>query len=103
MSAAATPQCWAHVRRVALSSSEPASAAAEVVAAAVAGMSNAFLVQTRDPLTAKYGCKSVAEHHHAHITLELLRRPDCNFFGNLPAQVRPGGRVQRTNSSTVHA
>jgi 3'5'-cyclic nucleotide phosphodiesterase len=47
------------------------------------GLTNAFLVNARDPLAVVYNDRAVLENHHAASTFRVLNRPDCAILSNL--------------------
>merc|ERR1719245_2343778 len=50
------------------------------------GVSNDFLVRTRDDRALLYNDQSVNETHHVSAAFRLLSRRDCNFLTGLPAE-----------------
>ncbi|KAF5406430.1 Phosphodiesterase, partial [Paragonimus heterotremus] len=52
------------------------------------GLTNQYLINTNDQLAILYNDSSVLENHHLAIAFQLLTRPGCDLFENLPKKQR---------------
>ena len=50
------------------------------------GFTNAFMVASGSDLARTYNDRSVLENYHAHLTFEILRKPENNFLDHLKLQ-----------------
>jgi len=50
------------------------------------GVSNDFLVNSKNARALRYNDQSVNEQHHAAAAFDVLSRPECNFLAELPAK-----------------
>ncbi|KAF8571865.1 hypothetical protein P879_00181 [Paragonimus westermani] len=52
------------------------------------GLTNQYLINTNDQLAILYNDSSVLENHHLAIAFQLLTRPGCDLFENIPKKQR---------------